>query len=135
MAIIEWKDCYATGISEFDTEHQNLVTKINRLYEVIRSKEGDQSLSSIIDDLVDYAEVHFAHEEQLMADHNYPELADHREKHADLRKKVSAFKEQLDQNNPQLPLQLFNFLREWLLQHIVEVDGNYSSFFKDKGIG
>ncbi len=133
MAIIIWKDCYATGISEFDAEHRNLVDRINHLYEAIRGKEGEQSLPKIIDDLIEYTEVHFAHEEQLMTEHKYPELEAHREKHAELRNKVDEFKQQLEKGDSQLPLLLFNFLRDWLLHHIVEVDGKYRDFFKEKG--
>ncbi len=134
MAIISWKDCYATGISQFDEEHQNLVIQVNSLYEAIRAREADTRLAEIIPALVAYTETHFRHEEDLMQEHQYPDLNPHIQEHDELRSKVADFLAQLEQGNPDLPLQLFGFLREWLLNHIVETDGKYGEFFREKGL-
>ncbi|MCF6178089.1 MAG: bacteriohemerythrin [Geopsychrobacter sp.] len=134
MAIISWKDCYATGIEQCDEEHRDLVIRINSLYEAIRNKDAVEKLPRIIDDLVKYTLAHFVHEEELMAQHEYPELNEHQQKHADLKTRVEEFKAQLETGDEQLPLKLFNFLRAWLLEHIVEVDQRYASFLKGKGV-
>jgi len=134
MAIINWKDCYATGIKTFDDEHRELVTQINALFEAIRNKETDKVLPEILAKLTKYTLSHFAHEEEVMTTHAYPDLKAHQKKHEELKKKVAKFTTQLEKGDPKLPLALFNFLREWLLQHIVEVDMNYVEYLREKGV-
>ncbi len=134
MSVIAWKDCYATGIGEFDAEHKDLVERVNSLYEAIRSKEAAERIKVIVPALKAYTLSHFAHEEQLLEEHQYPNLADHRKEHEDLKLKVGEFEDRLGEDDPQLPLQLFNFLREWLLHHIVEIDSQYGPFLRDRGV-
>ncbi len=40
MALIKWRDSYATGIPEMDDEHREIIDIINTLYEMIRDKKN-----------------------------------------------------------------------------------------------
>lgn len=134
MAIISWKDCYATGIAQCDAEHQELVKRINALYEAIRSKETEQAVPETIEAIISYTIEHFDHEEELLKTQEYPDLEEHLKEHAELKEKVADFKQRLEAGEEQLHLKLFNFLREWLLHHIVETDIRYGEFLQSKGV-
>ena len=133
MAIISWKECYATGIERFDQEHQELVASVNRLYEAIRGKTTQDELPAIIEELTNYTLSHFAHEEELMAEYQYPNFEAHLQEHLALRDRIAEFQKGAEDPH-QMALQLFTFLREWLLHHIVEVDGLYGPFLREKGL-
>ena len=135
MTVIAWKDCYATGISVCDQEHQILVARINELYEAIRNQEAGQKLPEIVDALVTYTAEHFQHEEQLMTDYRYPGLEEQLVEHAKLRARVAELRWQMEDGDTQVSMKLFNFLREWLLHHIVEIDMRYGGFLTEKGVG
>ncbi len=72
MAVIGWKEVYATGIVALDNEHRGLIAEINRLYEAIRDKRSEKILAEILALLTVYTVEHFQHEERLMAAYHFP---------------------------------------------------------------
>ena len=92
MAVISWKEIYETGIATLDNEHRALVAEINRLYEAIRDKRGDEVLGEILTMLESYTVNHFQHEEKLMAEYHYPGLEEHQRAHQELIDAVQEIK-------------------------------------------
>jgi hemerythrin len=133
MATIAWKEIYETGIVALDKEHQQLVAQINSLFEAIREKRGEDALKDILAMLEDYTENHFQHEEKLLAEYNFPGLAEHQEVHQALRDDVQALKERYHQGSEGLAQELLKFLRVWVLEHIVNVDKKYGAFLESRG--
>lgn len=48
MAIIAWKKIYETGMIVLGNEHRALVNEVNRFYEAIRVKRGEEVLGGIL---------------------------------------------------------------------------------------
>ena len=133
MPIITWKEIYETGIVALDREHQELVTQVNKLYEAIRAKKGDEVLEDILAMLQNYVEKHFQHEEKLMEEYRFPGLEEHRQIHQALREDVEALKDKYGAEPAGLAQELFKFLRAWVLEHIVEIDKQYGAFLESRG--
>ena len=133
MPLIAWKEIYQTGIVALDKEHQGLVEQINRLSEAIREKRGDDVLGDILLILAEYTESHFEHEERLMQEYGFPGLAEHQQKHQELRDTVQAMKARSEGATEGLAQELYKFLRGWLLEHIVEVDKKYGAYLESRG--
>jgi len=133
MAVIAWKEIYETGIVTLDNEHRALVAEINRLYEAIRDKRGDEVLGDILTMLESYTVDHFQHEEKLMAEYHYPELEEHQRIHQELIAAVQEIKVRAASGTEEIVRELLKFLRVWLLEHIVEVDKKYGSFLEARG--
>lgn len=137
MIGISWKDCYATKVSCFDAEHKKLVLLVDRYFKALREKRGNEVVKEILAELLDYAGTHFAHEENLMKEHDYPDYQTHCQEHRKMVATVRGFQtilEDKSQNMDEVLLTVRNFLRDWLLNHIVAVDQSYGPFFNDKGI-
>jgi hemerythrin len=62
----KWSDKYSVGIKTIDSQHQELVNIINRLFDAVTNHEADKVINSILDALMDYTKTHFALEELLM---------------------------------------------------------------------
>ena len=133
MPLIEWKDIYETGIVALDKEHQQLVAQIDRLSEAIRQKRGDEVLAEILAALEEYAEKHFQHEEELMQQYGFPGFDEHRQVHQQLRDSVQELKSRSASGTAGLAQDLYKFLRNWLLEHIVEVDKKYGAYLESRG--
>lgn len=133
MAVIAWKEVYATGIVALDNEHKALIEEINRLYEAVRNKKGEEVLGDILLMLTSYTLDHFAHEEKLMAQYGYPGLQEHQAIHQQLREAVQEMKARASHGNEPLAAELLKYLRFWLLEHIVEVDKKYGAFLESRG--
>jgi hemerythrin len=133
MAVIAWKAVYETGIVALDKEHQSLIAEINRLYEALRDKRGEEVLGDILSMLEGYTVDHFQHEEKLMAEYNFPGLAEHQKTHQALIQAVQEIKERALAGGEELAQALFKFLRAWVLEHIVEVDKQYGPYLEARG--
>lgn len=133
MAVIAWKEIYETGIVAFDNEHRTLVAEVNRLYEAIRDKRGDEVLGDILIMLESYTVDHFQHEEKLMAEYQFPGLEEHQRVHQELIAAVQEIKARAASGTEELAQELLKFLRVWVLEHIIEVDKKYGSFLESRG--
>ena len=133
MPVIAWKAVYETGIVALDKEHQGLIEQVNKLYEAVRDKRGDQVLGEILAMLENYTEVHFKHEEKLMAEYSFPGLAEHQQIHQQLRDAIQQLKAKQPSGTQDLARELLQFLRVWVLEHIVEVDKKYGAYLESRG--
>ena len=79
-------------------------------------------------------EEHFADEEKLMEAHQYPELDSHRKKHDYMRKVLREFVQRFEANELNMELEFINFLKTWIVDHILTVDRKYGPFFSERGV-
>lgn len=132
MAYIEWEDSFSVGVEIFDNEHKKLIEIINRLHLALLMKETDAVMGKTLKDLIDYTITHFAHEEENMANQTYPDFFKHKKEHDELIKKVQDYKTQIESGKTTISLSIMNFLKEWLMGHILGTDMKYKDFFADK---
>jgi len=133
MAIIKWKQVYETGIVALDKEHQGLVQQINTLFEAVRDKRGSDVYADILAMLETYVFEHFAHEEKLMEEYQFPGLTEHQQEHQNLIAEVQKLRKDHAVKDEGAARELLNFLRTWLLEHIVKVDREYGPFIESRG--
>ena len=133
MAVISWKEIYETGIVTLDNEHRGLIQEINRLYEAVRDKRGEEVLGEILTALVAYTVDHFQHEEKLLAEYHYPGLEEHQKIHQELIATVEELKQRAISGTEDLAKELLTFLRAWVLEHILKVDKEYGAFLESRG--
>lgn len=128
MAIIKWRDSYNTGVGKIDKEHQKLVELIEMMHEAIRDGATLQVVGKALSEITDYTEFHFANEKSLMEEYNYPEKQNHIDEHEKLKEEAAAFSERLAKNFPDGIQEFYKFLREWLVNHILDVDKKLANY-------
>lgn len=134
MALIEWKETYSVNIAEIDTQHKMLVEMINKLHAAILSGTGKDVLTEILGELVDYTLNHFATEEKFFDEYDYPDSDLHKKEHADLVQQVAALQKKQIDGEKVMTMDVMNFLRDWLQEHILGSDMKYGPFLNDKGV-
>lgn len=134
MACIEWDECYSVGVARFDEQHRRLVGMINRLDDASRQGTEQQILLQVFSDLAGYTKTHFADEERLMEEHDYPALAGHREEHRKLSRDLAGFYTSFFTSKKPLTNDMTAFLKGWLCDHILGTDKQYALFFSERGI-
>lgn len=134
MSLISWADQYSVKIKEIDNQHTKLVDLINQLHDAMKEGKSKEIIGRIISDLVTYTKFHFFAEEKIMADNNYPGYLRHKKEHEDLTQKVIQFQSDYESGKAVLSLELMQFLKTWLVNHIMKVDKEYSVFLNSKGI-
>lgn len=134
MAFFDWKEEYSVNIREIDMQHQKLVALLNDLYEALKKGEGIDALGRILSDLVRYTKTHFATEECLMKTHGYPDYLTHKDKHDKMTAMVLEYVDKFEAQEIRSPIEISNFLKDWLKKHILQTDMNYSAFLNGKGV-
>ncbi len=134
MEIIRWIDNYSINIPEIDNQHKRLVALLNSLYSAMSVGKGKNIMSEIIDELSDYTSTHFRTEEVKMRMLDYPEFVQHKKEHELFIEKVSAFRADFNKGNAKVTIEVVNFLRDWLLNHIQEVDARLGRYLVKKGV-
>jgi hemerythrin len=128
--MFDWKNEYTVNIGSIDAQHQNLFAMGRELYAAMSAGQGKTVLARILDRLVQYTVVHFAHEERLMQLHQYPDFAKHKAEHDALTKQVLAFQAEFEAGRATMAVQVLQFLKDWLEKHIKGSDFAYAPCLK-----
>ena len=128
--MFDWKNEYAVNIGSIDAQHQMLFAIGRELYAAMSTGQGKAVLGRILDRLVQYTTVHFAHEERLMQLHHYPDFAKHKAQHDELVKQVQAFQTEFESGRATMAVQVLQFLKDWLESHIKGSDSAYAPCLK-----
>lgn len=121
------QDC-VTGIDTIDDEHRNLFALLSKAYNLASTdyhSDYYQEVKNILEELDNYAETHFAHEEAYMTQLRDPELIRQRSQHTFFRDKIREYEfVNIDDEDEQQRVltELVRFLAKWLYHHILSSD-------------
>lgn len=134
METVRWSENLSVGIAKIDEQHSRLIEMMGELDDAIRKNEAADMLEDLLTNLFNYAQLHFAQEEELFRRYKYPELALHELEHQRFIAKAFAFKEKLHDKRPGLALELLTFLSSWVLNHIELTDKRYTKHLHGCGV-
>ncbi len=133
-AFMPWSDEFVLGIESIDSQHRWLVDATNRLYEQIESQNPDpQVVGEVLEGLVDYTMNHFILEEDLFNRLNYPESPAHKQEHDRFTNQAMNLLLNFEGGDP-VTEDALEFLKAWLIHHILKVDKAYVPFLKANGV-
>jgi hemerythrin len=131
MAIIKWRDSYSVDNRQLDKQHKVLVELINEMFITVRDKKINLSVHSQIEKLIIYTQEHFNYEEKLLEKVGCDFLEHHKEIHKKLLKEAIELKEQIENNPDKISSDLYLFLRNWLIDHILKEDMQYKEYLSE----
>ncbi|RMH47288.1 MAG: hypothetical protein D6694_02250 [Gammaproteobacteria bacterium] len=131
--ISTWHDGFLVNVQKIDSQHKGLFDAMNALFKELH---GDRKhLDTQVHRFVQLARQHLHDEEILMEKAGYRDTEAHKQIHrkllADLDELVSRYER--DPNDENLVKIIF-FLKEWLIQHIYQVDKQYADAMHAAGI-
>ncbi|MBN2381886.1 hemerythrin family protein [bacterium] len=133
MPLLEWKEDYALHISEIDEQHKRLLQLINEFYAAIIEQDVPP-LGQLISGMLEYSSYHFATEQRYMEQNKYPELEAHRREHDLFIARTQGFYERYKEGRFMSSLEITNFLKEWIADHLANVDQKLGKFLVKKGL-
>lgn len=143
MSHLKWSKELETGIDIIDNQHRGLVQIINRLIEGINENKSNAFLAEIFLELYEYSQIHFDTESMLYRKSDYPDADEHDKEHAEFIKKISSFKEILNEEQEQqqvmkelgslsfLSLEVLSYLSNWFYNHVSERDAKLRQYLID----
>ena len=140
MPLIEWNNDLSVNIPIIDDQHKKLISYLNDLYSHMKVGKGREIIGEMLNKLIEYTKFHFKTEEDFFNKFNYPEKEEHEKEHNFFIEKISTIYN--DFSNAKLSdsitslttatIKTFNFLYQWVSNHIMQTDKKYESFLKDK---
>jgi len=136
MGKVIWSNSLSIDVGLIDDQHKLWIEKLNKVSDAIEKHEGPHQIAQTLGFLIDYTKLHFETEEKHMTAHNYPDLPAHRKMHMNLNDTLNELVQDYDEEGAthMLADYLNNFLSNWLVDHIKEVDLKFGTFLKEKGI-
>lgn len=135
-AEIDWSDLLSVDIKDMDDEHKELFKRINTLLTAMLDRSKSYNLLDISSYISDYIDFHFRHEEQMLQKHNYPKLEEHKKLHKKYEDDFSKIQDRI-KNGDYEALILIDIQEKvitWLIEHIANVDQEYSNYLKEHNL-
>jgi len=134
MDKIIWNESLSVGVAEIDRQHKQLVGILNQLLGMEGVKVDSETISDTLTRMTDYADYHFNSEERLMQEYAYPDYATHRLEHVAFMRKTAELSMGTMAYRKSIPTDMLEYLKTWLIEHIMVSDMKYKEFFQQKGI-
>lgn len=120
------------GEKVIDAEHDLQMQLLDSLSQAIQ-RGGDLSpMKYILEQFIEFSDMHFLSEQLVMRLHGYPGYEPHLEEHTRLMKKVREIRANLLKGENQPSLELVRELKDWLMTHIATEDVAFGAFLKKK---
>jgi hemerythrin len=135
MNFTVWTNEMGVGVVALDDDHKKLIGIINQLHFEMEEGHDKKVLGAVLDQLVDYSKSHFAREESLLFQADYPDAPGHKMEHERFIREITALRERFSNAPPAtLDAELMGFLRNWLDTHVEGADKKYGPFLTARGI-
>ena len=119
-----WNEAMATGVSELDRQHQEIIRQINAMSDAMKQGKGREEIGRLLDFLGRYTVDHFAKEEAAMVSLACPVAEANRQAHRKFVERFTELRGQLDQSgaSARLAIEIHRELSDWLVKHIMGID-------------
>ncbi len=124
---LEWKDSYLLGEQLLDQQHQHLFALANAM--LAATDQSQLRLSAM--GLYQHVHEHFADEEALMKQVNYPNRQEHVDAHNRILNRLGAISQNIGKNRLDVGV-VRSFLQDWGLEHIPNDDAQVARYIASR---
>lgn len=126
---IKWQDINSVNVAEFDAQHKILVGLVNKLAKI----KDKKNLDGILKELAQYAVYHFRAEGKYFDKFDYPAKDLHIGQHKAFITKLKELEKKHNNGKLELP-ELNDFMGQWWIHHINNIDFEYGHFLNQHGV-
>jgi hemerythrin-like metal-binding protein len=134
MPIVTWCDEYSVNIEEIDTQHQRMLELVNNLHSSVEACVDKNDLKRLLVELVEFTGMHFATEERLMKEHDYPDLVKHHKEHRMLLRHLNSLVTAVSGGEYPTFYSDYDVSSDWALNHISEFDTDLGVFLNSRNV-
>jgi hemerythrin len=125
----EFDDTLITGNEMIDSQHKELIAKINDLINACEANQGKEEAGRMMTYLKDYVEFHFGEEEKFQEEIAYPGIAEHKAKHAEFKETVRTLAEMVESGETtDFSSLVQKQVIDWLYSHIKAFDRSVAEY-------
>jgi len=132
MVLIKLEDSLKLDIPEIDSQHETLIGLINLLHKTMLQGADRSALDGLLSQLLEHTRTHFAYEEQLMSQYNYPGYEAHKSEHNRLMQHLVDLVERYTNGELLLSFAVVLELKGWAVVHIEKSDKTLGAFLNNR---
>lgn len=133
-----WDDSFSVEVQEMDEQHKHFFSIVNEIYDLILSGDVQkEKLLFSVTNLGNYAVYHLSTEEALFNELDFEWKGAHIAAHNLFRDKATKYMTALslpETDLTNLSLEIADFCKTWLSEHIKVMDKGYITCFHQHGI-
>ncbi|MCB1760238.1 MAG: hemerythrin family protein [Gammaproteobacteria bacterium] len=128
MAVATWREEYNVDVAKIDEQHKQLLDRVSRLHKAVEDRIDKNDLKQMLIDLAEFTATHFATEEKLMQQHNYPAYKTHLREHKMLLRHLHDLVTAVSNGKYPTFYSDYDVSNDWALLHIHEHDKPLGAF-------
>jgi hemerythrin len=134
LTLLTWNHACTVGVRAMDDQHGILMDTMNEIRLASIRGAGREQIHLLMNQLIEFTEMHFASEEKLMEQNGFPSLAEHRAGHLRLLSHLHESAHWV-QHGETVPMRtLLSFLRDAFFEHMEGLDQQYGPWLNERGI-
>jgi hemerythrin len=114
------------GLPEFDDQHRRQLQKVADLHGAIVTSATPAGIEMAFEELYAFMLEHFAHEERLMSDIEFPESARHAAEHTLFLGELEKLRSHAQTGA--VTAELPQMIRKWVIEHLILFDRKYADY-------
>jgi len=127
---IEWESKYSVYIEEIDAHQKKMFEMFNQLIEMKESKTDAKLCINMVSEINEYSKLYFSSEEKYLRKKGYPDFAAHSKAHRQFIKNSISLRREISENIENLTNEVIEALRNWMIEHILNLDASYVPFLR-----
>ncbi len=129
---MEWDSDFSVDIEEIDDCQKNMMKLFNQLIALKGNKKDGKEIINMISEINEYSKLYFSTEEKILKKNGYPDFAVHSKSHRQFTKRSISLRRELSEDIGNLTDDVIDQLRQWLINHIREMDSQYVPYIRIK---
>lgn len=127
-----WSSELETGNRLIDDQHKQIILAMNGFLEACARGQGRAETGKTLKFLYEYTAKHFADEEKLQRDSDYPDYESHKKYHDDFKRSVLLLAREFEEKGPTITMvgKINSGVGSWLISHIKREDTKVASHIK-----
>jgi hemerythrin-like metal-binding protein len=134
VTLLTWSHECIVGVEAIDDQHGILMDTLNELRVMLLRGAERRDVNLQLERLIDFTQMHFQSEEQLLLQQGFPGINDHRTAHKHLLAKLYAALEQINHEEALHFPSLLGFLPSWYLDHVEKLDQPCGVWLNQHGV-
>jgi hemerythrin len=134
VTLLTWSHECIVGVQAMDDQHGILMDTLNELRLMLVRGARRREICLQLERLIEFTQMHFQSEEQLLQQQGFPGADEHRTAHHALLARLYSALEQVNREEPIHFSSLLEFLPTWYLDHVERLDQRYGTWLNERGV-
>lgn len=134
VTALTWSHECIVGVQAMDDQHGVLMDTLNDLRLMLVRGTNRREISLQLERLIEFTQMHFHSEEQLLQQQGFPDAQEHRTAHQSLLARLYSALEHVNREETVHFGSLLAFLPTWYHDHVEQLDQPYGKWLNAHGV-